>query len=485
MPQIGQVAVVDTEDFGVISNIDAGGTPVRMALHPDGRSLWVTNDSEDGTLGGITVVDVATLKVVARLATGSGPHEIVFSGEVAASHGHGPEASSGTAGTTTYAFVANRRDGTISVVDTQAMELDTTVNVSAPITGLDYASASNAVYVAGEGDAGLTVIDASRHEIVGSIATSPGVESIRFAPGGRWGFAVSAANDSVDVIDATTNRVVHTVHVPGAPDRVSFSATHAFVHASERPDVAVIELAHLGGRETLEAVTVIGGEMPPVQSPVQLSVADAIVPVHEHGGHVLIANPGDKSIYYYMAGMNAPMQAFTNYGRSPRAVGVIDRSMRETAPGVYSARVRVPGSGQYQVAFQLDSPRVVHCFAFTAGTDPRAGGDAEPTDLGLQVLSTEREVKAGDPLTLKVAVVDTRTNEPVSGIDDLTVMATLASGQRSERFGAAEGAPGTYEAQLRFSLPGVYNVYFAMPSRGIGAGDLPSVSMRVTPGQPE
>lgn len=61
-------------------------------------------------------------------------------------------------------------------------------------------------------------------------------------------------------------------------------------------------------------------------------------------------------IYYYMEGMTAPMGSFKNYGRVPRAVRVVDRSLRETAEGVYSARARIPKRGKYDVAFLLDSP---------------------------------------------------------------------------------------------------------------------------------
>ena len=479
MPEVGQVAVVDTDTFKVVKNIDIPGTPVRMAMQPDGRSLWVANDSTDGARGGVTVIDVSTFEIVARLSTGAGPHEIAFSGEVADSHVHAPGTGTGSVDTARYAFVANRQDGTVSVIDAQRLVAVGTVEVGAPLVGLDYSSTSNALYVA-EGAGGLAVIDASKHEIVARVDTSPGVEAVRFAPGGRWGFAVSPSNDSVDVIDATTNHVVHTVPVPGAPDRVSFSATHAYVHASERPDVALIDLALIGRPETLATVTVIGGEKPPDRGSVKLSVADPIVPVHEHGSHVLIANPGDKSIYYYMEGMNAPMDAFENYGRTPRAVRVVDRSIQETAPGVYSARVRVPGSGHYQVAFQLDSPRVVHCFAFTAEPDSSAVVGTGAGSLALHFLSTEREVKAGESLAFTLSVVDARTNEPVSAIADLRVLATLASGQRSERFEATATGPGTYEAKLSFVIPGTYNLYFTIPSRNVNSGDLASITMRVT-----
>lgn len=485
MPEIDQVAVVDTTSFSVVQDIDVPNTPTRVALQPDGRHVWVLEGSTDGASRGVTVIDVATLATVARLNAGAGKTEIAFTGEAVDSHGHAEGTGVGTTGMSSYAFIASRGEGTVSIVDAQRLEAVAAVDVGAPVTGLGYASASNAVYVAVEGDGGLTVVDASRHQVVGHVDTSPGVESVRFAPGGRWGFAISPANDTVDVIDATTNRVVHTVPVPGAPDRVAFSATQAYVHASERSDVVIIDLAQAGRSETLGAVRITGGQMPPDQSPVRLSVADPIVPVYSHGGHMLIANPGDKSIYYYMEGMNAPMGAFGNYGRAPRAVSVVDRSIREAAPGVYAARVRVPGGGVYQVAFQLDSPRVVHCFAFTTEPgSPAAAGTGEAA-LDVRFLSTEREVRAGEPLAFKVAVVDPSTNELVSGIVDLQVMATLASGQRSERFAAAAVGRGTYEVQLQFAIPGTYTLYFAIASRDVGVGDLPSVTVRVTPAGPE
>jgi len=485
MPEAGQVAVVDTDDFEVVKNVDVAGRPVRMALQPDGRFLWVANDSTNGAPGGVTVIDVAALEIVARLGTGGGEHEIAFSGDVADLHGHPGETGGGAAGATTYAFIANRQEGTVSVVDARRLELEATVKVGAPITGIAYSGASGAVYVAGGDAGGLTVIDASSHEIVGRVATSPGIGSVRFAPGGRWGFAVRPADDSIDVIDATTNRIVHTVKVPGAPDRVGFSATQAYVHASEKAEVTLIDLAQVGRPEAPGPVKVSGGEMAPGRSPVQLSVADPIVPVHEHGGQVLIANPGDKSIYYYMEGMNAPMGAFTTYGRTPRAVAVVDRSIRETAPGVYEAKVKVPGSGRYQVAFQLDSPRVVHCFSFTAEDDPSSAGAQGRDTLALRLLSTEREVKAGESFALSVAVVDPRTNEPVAGIADLQVLATLASGQQSERVVAVPTGPGTYQARLELATPGSYQVYFAIPSRQVGAGDQPPVTLQVTPSVPQ
>jgi len=479
MPKAGQVAVVDTESFTVLQNIDVGVNPVRIAMQPDGRALWVGNDPTDVASGGVTVIDTAKLAVVAKIPTGVGHHEIAFSGEVADTHPHAnlPNPS----GKTRYAFVANGRAGSVSVVDTQRLEKVADVNVGASPTSLDYSSASNALYVAVGADGAIVAIDAASHAIVARIGAAPGTQAMRFAPGGRWGFAVSPTSNNVDVIDASTNRIVHSVEVDGAPDKVSFTAAYAYVRASRKPDVALFDLAQVGKPDRLSPVNIIGGQTAPDQSQSPLSVADAIIPIHEHGSHVLIANPADQSIYEYMEGMNAPMGSYQNYSRTPRAVQVVDRSIRETAPGVYAANVKVPRSGQYQVAFLLDSPRIVHCFAFQTEASAAAAGSDGAAALKLQILSPAREATAGGTLALQFALADAQTNAPVADIKDITIIATLASGQRTDRYHAESIGNGVYEAKLTLPAAGVYNLYFTIPSRKVGAGDLAPLTLTVKP----
>ena len=69
---------------------------------------------------------------------------------------------------------------------------------------------------------------------------------------------------------------------------------------------------------------------------------------------VITTNPADKAIYYYREGMAAPMGHFKNFKVEPRAVMVVDRSLREVEPGVYSTDVKLTRSGQFDVPFFLD-----------------------------------------------------------------------------------------------------------------------------------
>ena len=95
----GQVAVIDTETFTRVATLEAGESPVRVALQPDQHRLWVGNNSSDPAKGGVTVIDVPARSTLKSFATGSGHHEIAFSGD------------------SRYAFVSNRDGGTLSIID--------------------------------------------------------------------------------------------------------------------------------------------------------------------------------------------------------------------------------------------------------------------------------------------------------------------------------------------------------------------------------
>ena len=102
------------------------------------------------------------------------------------------------------------------------------------------------------------------------------------------------------------------------------------------------------------------GKLAPGKVP-NLSVAATMVQAPGEAA-MLVVSPADTTVYYYMEGMIGPMGSYSTYGRIPRAVGVVDRSVRETEKGVYAAKIRVPKAGDYNVAFLIDSPTVDQCF---------------------------------------------------------------------------------------------------------------------------
>ena len=94
------------------------------------------------------------------------------------------------------------------------------------------------------------------------------------------------------------------------------------------------------------------GQRPPGVA-AEISIADSIVPSVKEGAAAYIVNQAEGTVHYYMEGMGAPMGAFRNYGHEARAIAIVDRSLAERAPGVYTGRVKIPVEGTYDVAFMV------------------------------------------------------------------------------------------------------------------------------------
>jgi hypothetical protein len=171
-------------------------------------------------------------------------------------------------------------------------------------------------------------------------------------------------------------------------------------------------------------------------------------------------------IYFYTEGMAAPMGSFQNYRRDPKALLVLDKSLRETAPGEYTTTVRVTDAGNYDVAFLLDSPRVVNCFTMTVAENP---GLPKPAKVAIRVepLMKEAPAVAGENYKLRFKVTDSNSNQPKPNIEDMGVLVFLAPGIWQERQWARQVGDGLYEINFVPPQTGVYYVYFQCPSLGV------------------
>lgn len=474
MPQAGKVAVIDTGSFKVIKNIEVGNNPTRLALQPDGRYLWVSNEADGLTPGGMAIIDTAALTMNTRLSTGLGQQSITFYGDGVHKH----EENGQLVEKSGIAFLTSSQSQKVTVVETHNFTTVAEVPVNIHPTSLSFASASNTVYAASETENTVVAINAVDYTVSANVETGQDNRALLFDPEGRWGFALSANQNQVVVVDASNHQVAATVAVKGQPDKVSFTHTYGYIHLSDSAEVAIFDLAQLKNGQSLSPVHVIGGRTAPQDARAKLTIADAIVPIHEHGNHVLIANPGDQSIYYYMEGMNAPMSAYQNYGRSPRAVQIVSRALTVEEPGVFQGKFKLPSHGTYEVAFLLDSPRVVQCF--TIATQDANLNAEEAAALEIRFVSGKLKAASGENLPVRFTLTDPATGQPVIGLQDVAVMAVTASGLNQEQFSVTPLGNGQYETNLNLANPGVYNVYFSVPSYQIDFTDLPHINVEIT-----
>ena len=459
MPLANQVAVIETATWTVLKNIDAGVKPARLALQHDEKYLWVGNDSNVGGGGGVTVIDTATLKTAAQINTGAGPHDIALTDD------------------DRYAFITNKQDGTLSVIDVRGLARVKDLKTGALPSALAFSSLGKAVYVVHEGDGAIVAVDALKHEVLARMKTQAGLRAIRFTPDGRFGFAVNRSTGTVNIFDVSTNQVVQSVAVGPTPDQLTFTRDFAYVRSSGSEFVNMITLAGLS-KETHEVSVnrFPAGQRAPQESAFT-SLADAIIPAPE-GGSVLVANPADKMIYYYTEGMAAPMGTFQNYRRNPRALLVLDNSLRETSPGVYTTNVRLTGQGRYDVAFLLDSPRLVNCFDLTIKENPDLPGPKEVA-IRVEPLLKEGAIHAGESYQLRFRVTDTSTHQ-AKELKDMGVLVFLAPGIWQQRQWATPLGGGLYEVSFVPPHAGVYYVFFQCPSLGVQFNQLPNFTLQVT-----
>jgi DNA-binding beta-propeller fold protein YncE len=462
MPLADQVAVVDAATWKVVTNLDVGARPTRLALQPDEKYLWVANDAdgEGGDGSGVTVIDVEELKVVKRLPTGAGHHELAFSAD------------------DRYAFVTNQRAGTLSVIDVPKLAKIKDLQTGPAPVSLAFSPLSQAVYVADETEGAVAVIDRQRQEISARLKTMPGLKAIRLTPDGRWGFVTNGKENAVHIFDLSTNRLLQTLSVGREPDQISFTNNYAYVRSLGSEHVSMIELRGLGKEGATPVIDFPGGQIAPGKTSSR-AVANTIVPAPE-GNAVLVANPADKMIYYYSEGMAAPMGSFQNYRRDPRAVLVVDRSLRESMPGVYATTVRMPKSGTYDVAFLLDSPRIVHCFDASVKANPALKQRKQPVALRIEPLLEERTIRVKETIRLRFKVTRTETRQPAVGLKDVGVLTFLAPGVWQQRQWAKPVGEGLYEISFAAPQSGIYYVFWECPSLKVRHNQLPPLILQAT-----
>jgi YVTN family beta-propeller protein len=473
-PEADRVAVIDTGTWTVAAQLAAGRHPTRLALQPDGARLWSVVEAaagraeieESDTIVAIDAREPRPL-VVARIATGKGPHDLAFSADSA------------------WVFVTNAAAGTVSVIDARRLQKVADLHTGSRPAAVAYSALAAAAYVADEQDGTVVAIDGRRRTVVARIAGQPGVAVIRFAPGGRLAFVLNPRQDTVQVIDAETNRIVTTGTTRRGPDQVVFSDQLAYIRHRGTDTVLMVPLRGLGeAGHALEAADFTGGQHP-LGAGARPSLADGIAPAPDPGT-VLVANPADRAIYYYVEGMAAPSGSFHNYGRQPRAVLVVDRGLRERErPGTYETTIRLPRPGRYRIPFFLDAPRIAHCFELEVLPDPElVAARRRSAPVQVEPLLAERRVAVGSSVRLRFRLTDPASGLPVTGVDDLVMMAHTVSGEWQVRVAAREVGDGIYAAEFVPPAAGAYAVIVECRSRHLPFHLSPRLRLDATAAHP-
>jgi len=217
-----------------------------------------------------------------------------------------------------------------------------------------------------------------------------------------------------------------------------------------------------------------GGTAPPAATD-RPSPAPGIVPVADDRA-VLVANAGDREIYYYQEGLAAPMGSFSNYKRQPRAVMVVRRDLREREPGVYGANAQLGRSGAYDLVFRLNQPPLYHCFSFDVVPATVRELRQPPRVAPAAPMAA---VPAGRPVNLDFVVTDATTGGPIADLADLTVLVMTPSWQARQV--AKPLGDGRYSVNFLLPVPGFYAVMVRSAGAGIDYQPMPGLTVTAPP----
>ena len=455
MPVADEVAVIDADHFKVTHNVPAGDNPTRVVVQPDGRYVWIGNNGV-GDNSGVTVLDAESYKKVAFVPTGPGHHEISFSDDSA------------------HAFVTNRDDGKVSVVDVARLEKIKDLDVGKQVLSVGYSALAKAAYVADGKTGQITVIDGESLDIRKRIQSHRGLGPLRVSPDGRWVMTANTLKDQVLVIDAANDQVVNSIDVAGEPFQLTFSRSFAYVRGLSTSKVNLINLSTLGeGKKPIINSFDAGNKAPKLAG--DLPLADTMTTASTDTS-AFIVNPADNTTYFYMEGMNAPMSNYKSFGHVARAAKLVDRSLKEVEPGVYSTKVRLPVDGRFDVALMLDTPELVHCFSMSAERNPSMH---QVGSWGIEFVGEREAGVVGEKSALRFRIVDPVSEEIKQGVEDATVSWYRAPAFERRSAAATEVEPGIYEVQMEFAKAGAHYAFVQVPSLEINQENSRFRSIRV------
>lgn len=458
MPEASAVAIVDTLTRKLISTVPTGEktTPRRIALQPDGRYVWIGLDGA----AQVAVIDTSTQQIARNIPAGNGLHQIAFAAD------------------SRFAYVTNSEADTVTVIDTEKMVRITDIDTDKTPVAIVYGPASKLIYVSTINSDAINVLDPEKQQVIKRISVkSRGIVALSFEPSGRYLFAVNQLSSTVEVIDSATHVIVASTSVVKEPDQVLFSDRYAYVRGLDSEKFSLIDVTALKDGQ-IASLDIQAGRLPPSAAPDEIGVASMIAPT-PGGNAVLIANAADRMLYYYQEGMMAPMGTFTNYKRIPLALMILDRSLTETAPGVYSAPVKLGKAGRFDVPLLIDQPKLMNCFQINVAEQPGTKHDVSKSAIRIEAMFEIHHFLPEQLQTLDFRIMDSVTKQPISGLKDVQALVFEPPGEWQQRRRLEETDDGIYSFKQSFPHAGSYQLLLEIPSRGVRYNDSQPIMLYV------
>jgi serine/threonine-protein kinase len=244
----GVLTVFDTtrnQALGTIPVPDGG--PQFVAFTPDGTRAYVSIFNTDRTVNEVGVLDMATMKFIARVPTGVRPFALDVTPD----------------GKTVY--VPNHDSGSITVIDTATNTVRSEIKVAPNPHWLDVSDDGTRVYAANHESNVVSVIDTADNAVLATVPVGSAPHSIVVHPKKPIVLNVNYDSSSVSVIDRNTNAVIATVPTGSHPQDITLSADGKYAYLATVDENAI---------EVLDTTSFqITARVPTGRSPTSVAIA--------------------------------------------------------------------------------------------------------------------------------------------------------------------------------------------------------------------
>ncbi|MGE3174128.1 MAG: YncE family protein [Planctomycetota bacterium] len=440
LPERGEVAVVDTAGMTLRDSLLLGEAPTQLEVQPITGTVWAA----DARGPSIHAIDGRTGAAGTSVRVGPGPKMLAFDAEGQ------------------WTFAAARETGEVLAVATVDGGVRQLLRCDTPLTGLAWSDTAQELHVlAADGRMFAVRVDGTAAPAQQPLPAGSG--PLWAVLGGRFLLAAERAAGRLHVLDAAVRAPARAIPTGAEPCQLDTTDQFAFVFCAGSHELTLVPLAGLADPQSIATMRIPVAQRDPTAP---LEVRGDLVVTAPDRMSALVAAPEEKQVYYYAEGMNAPMGAYQNHSRVPVALAVVDRSLREAAPGVYTTIAPLEQLGTVDLYTYLPQPsQFFGRFEFAVEEDPAAIAARErmrpaavprPVD-GAVALPVGREGR------FRFRLHDEATDAQLADCADVHVLVHARYGNWQVRLPARTAADGTYEVPLTLPEKGPYRVRVQCP----------------------
>ena len=223
------VSLIDLASRKVVATVPTGVGPHEVAVSPDGKVAVVANYGAQTPGNSLTVINIPSKQVVKTIDLGEyrRPHGIVWlkGNEIA---------------------LTSEANKALLVVDVSTGKVSRNAITDQNVSHMVVVSPKHGrAFVANIGSGSVTVIDLKTMTKVVDLPTGAGAEGIDISPDEKEVWISNRAANTVSVIETVTSKVVATLESKDFPIRVKFTpgGKHVLVSNARSGDVAIFDAA--------------------------------------------------------------------------------------------------------------------------------------------------------------------------------------------------------------------------------------------------